>query len=88
MKSYNRSDGTIFESKEIDYIFLFIKGMSVDGMSFDEAPYPDYIHDMDEIIRWKQFNSGAKRQFKVVHTSDPQSNFNRYGPYGTRPLSE
>jgi hypothetical protein len=72
MKPCNRSDGTVFESKELDYIFLFMKGMNIDGLSFDEAPYPDFLHDMDSIIEWKIHNTTAgKRQYRVVHISDP-----------------
>jgi len=43
---------------------------------------------LEDIVAWKKFNTGQPRHFKVVHISDPNSNYNRYGPYGTRILTD
>lgn len=78
----------VYESKELDQIFRLVKEVSVDGKKVEEASYPKKLWKWESIQKWKQDNMGMRRMFKVVHISHPMSNFNRYGPFGTRPITD
>lgn len=87
-RELSKSDGSEFESQELDYIFRFLKQVNHDGVPIQDAIYPRRLATNLEIKRWKRQIHERKYCYKVVNSSHPDSFFSRFGTFGTQILSE
>ena len=74
-----RSDGNNFESMELDNAFRFLKEVTYEKKSIDEAFYPKRLTNPLEIAKWKKVNYGTDQNMRLVHIKDPNSFYNRFG---------
>ena len=83
-----RSDGVIFESLELDYTYKFLKQVTFEKISIEEAFYPKRLVTDFEVSKWKKCNFGGDDNMRMVHYKDPMSFYTRFGNWGTKPLSD
>lgn len=43
----------VFESKELDQIFRYVKEVSVEGKKVEDASYPKKLWKWESIVKWK-----------------------------------
>ena len=43
----------VFESKELDQIFRYVKEVSVQGKKVEDASYPKKLWKWESIVKWK-----------------------------------
>ena len=55
-----RSDGNTFESLELDSCFRFLKEVTFEKKSVEDAFYPRRLGSQLEIAKWKKANYGTE----------------------------